>query len=879
MRDERKTKKQLIAELEILRQHVAELGSVETVKTLGESEEAIRALVETSRDWIWAIDAKGTHTYCNPAIEHILGYRPDELLGRSSLEFMQEEDRAAIEAQFPGWIAGKQGWSNQLLRWRHKDGSYRYLESNAVPILGVDGELLGFRGVDRDVTDRLRAEQGLRESEEKFSKAFDSSLDAVTLSRLETGEFVESNRGFERISGYTREEAVGRTAVELGIWPGAEDREQMVALLTESGVIREMDVEFHTKSGESRSCLLSAEVVDIQSQRYMLSVTRDITEQKKAAAALRDSEERFSKAFHTSPDPIVMTSLTDGRITEINQGFERVSGYTRDEVIGKTSVQIGLWKNADDRAEVMGILASEGEVRFWEGQFLTKSGEELTCELSMLPMEVGEQPWGITVFRDITDRKRAEEALRQSEARLSNILRTAPVGIGTARDRVIIDGNDQFSEMLGYSIEELSGQSTRLVFPSEEEFQRFGSEAYPKLAAGETATTEARFRRKDGSEIDVLVSLALLDERDPDGEVTITALDITERKQARRAIEESEARFRAVFDQAVELMAILDPDGTLIMVNAAGRELLPSGRDVGVGQPFWRWRSFRGLAQEQDRAREAVLHAAEGEVVSLEMKNVDRDGAPIVIEAIFSPLRDEGGRIVYIVGTGHDITERQRLEQEILEISSRERQRIGQDLHDGLGQQLTGLGFSARALERKLEDKGLAESGDARAFQQQLTAALRETRFLARGLLPVAFDAAGLPAALEDLAVNASTLFRMECRAFVDSSIEVDSEETAAHMYQVAREAVTNAARHGQASHVDIELLQADDGITLSVVDDGVGFPVDGPSGEGLGLRIMRYRTRLIGATLEISPGSSRGTIVRCLLPDTTTSTAANDAH
>jgi PAS domain S-box-containing protein len=130
-----------------------------TQEALRKSEEMVRALVETSRDWIWAIDLDGRHTYCNPAIETILGYRPDELIGKRSLDFMQSDDRRVVEDGLPKWIAEKRGWSNLLIRWRHKDGSWRFLESNSVPILNAAGELVGFRGVDRDTSDRRRAEE------------------------------------------------------------------------------------------------------------------------------------------------------------------------------------------------------------------------------------------------------------------------------------------------------------------------------------------------------------------------------------------------------------------------------------------------------------------------------------------------------------------------------------------------------------------------------------------------------------------------------------------------------------------------------------------------------------------------------------------------
>ena len=129
---------------------------------LREREQESQAFVETSRDWIWSIDLQGTHTYSNPAVEAILGYTPDELIGGVSLELLHPDDRRDIEARLPEWIGEKRGWRNQVLRWRHKNGDWRWLESNAVAIFDSAGNLSGFRGVDRDITERLEAEQQVR---------------------------------------------------------------------------------------------------------------------------------------------------------------------------------------------------------------------------------------------------------------------------------------------------------------------------------------------------------------------------------------------------------------------------------------------------------------------------------------------------------------------------------------------------------------------------------------------------------------------------------------------------------------------------------------------------------------------------------------------
>ncbi|MDQ3284850.1 MAG: PAS domain S-box protein, partial [Actinomycetota bacterium] len=153
------------------RKHVEEM--------LRDSEEEFRSIVETTTEWLWTIDRRARVTYSNPAVERILGYRPEELIGKDALLFMHEEDRIEIEEMLPKLVSEKKGWSELILRWRHKNGTYRFLESNAVPILNGGGELLGYRGADRDITERIEVEAKLRSSEAELRALFEAMDDVI----------------------------------------------------------------------------------------------------------------------------------------------------------------------------------------------------------------------------------------------------------------------------------------------------------------------------------------------------------------------------------------------------------------------------------------------------------------------------------------------------------------------------------------------------------------------------------------------------------------------------------------------------------------------------------------------------------------------------
>lgn len=218
-----------------------------------------------------------------------------------------------------------------------------------------------------------------------------------------------------------------------------------------------------------------------------------------------------------------------------------------------------------------------------------------------------------------------------------------------------------------------------------------------------------------------------------------------------------------------------------------------------------------------------------------------------------------------VVALVRDVTDRSFLEKELLEISNREQMRIGQDLHDGLGQQLTGITFLAKALERKLEVRAIPEAADAAEINRLILQALSQTRSLARGLFPVELEANGLEAAFRELAERVRQTCNLTCTVACDAPTPVTNRITALHLFRLTQEAVSNAARHGKARTVTIRLAPEGPHTVLAVSDDGAGFVPEARERVGMGLRIMTYRAQKIGGTLEVQSRPGGGTMVRCV--------------
>jgi signal transduction histidine kinase len=209
-----------------------------------------------------------------------------------------------------------------------------------------------------------------------------------------------------------------------------------------------------------------------------------------------------------------------------------------------------------------------------------------------------------------------------------------------------------------------------------------------------------------------------------------------------------------------------------------------------------------------------------------------------------------------------------RLEQQIIEVSEYEQQRIGRDLHDGLCQYLAAIGCVATSLKIDLEQRGLEKlAATAAEIEKLLAESVKQARDLAHGLMPVQLDEAGLPAALQALAASTSRLLRIDCTFEFAGENGYTHPGKATHLYRIAQEAITNARKHGRANNVEVRVSANSSALSLSIADDGVGFSKTEKDTNGVGLSIMRYRANVVGGELEIEERPTGGTIVSCIVP------------
>lgn len=424
----------------------------------------------------------------------------------------------------------------------------------------------------------------------------------------------------------------------------------------------------------------------------------------------------------------------------------------------------------------------------------------------------------------------------------------------------------QIEKSLGFSQSEWLEDPVRWyqqIHP--EDKARWSVEAAQMFLSGEPLRSAYRVLSRDGRTVWFHCEAKMI--RHPDGRpwfIHGVGFDITDLKRTEEALAQQRDVLSAILDTVGALVTVLDADGRIVQFNRACEQATGYRFEEVKGARF---HELFLAGEEVERFTAVFERLSSGtRIEDYEGRLASRSGEARRIDWSMRVL--PGAQLV--IATGIDITERKRLEQAVLEVSNVEQRRIGQDLHDGLGQHLTGIAFMSKALEQKLADQALPEASDAAKIVRLVNDGIHKTRVLARGLLPgVSSEPLGLMSALQHWATEVEDLFRISCRFECDELVLIHNDAAINHLYRIAQEAVHNAIRHGKAKNVTIGLVAIGGRGILSIRDDGSGIREANPDPQrpGMGLSIMRYRAGMIGGLLEVARGEGGGTLVTCAFP------------
>jgi len=386
-------------------------------------DKLLRAALEASDEGIVVTNAEWRVVLWNRGAERMFGWTAAEVLGRPASELHMRNVDPQELARYGAELRSGKGVRLSGPRAR-KDGSTLQVESQVTPMIDDAGAYVGALGTVRDITPLVESERALRQSEEKFTKAFHANPDAIVIVRREDGVVLEANAGFERLTGYSVEEAAGRSTVDaIGIWVDPQRRREFVAVLKAQGRVSGFEHGIRKKDGELRHCSVSSVAIEIGGEPCVISIVRDVTEQQRAETERAKSEEKFSKVFHASPDWIAIVRAADGLILDANEGFERLSGYSMQEAVGRTTLELGLWAFPEKRGRFLAALASKGSVSGVEFKVRRKDGALRDMLTSTVLIDIGDTPCMISISRDVTEQQRAEEEIRNLNVTLEQRVR------------------------------------------------------------------------------------------------------------------------------------------------------------------------------------------------------------------------------------------------------------------------------------------------------------------------------------------------------------------------------------------------------------------------------------------------------------------------
>ena len=626
-------------------------------------------------------------------------------------------------------------------------------------------------------------------------------------------------------------------------------------------------------SAEDRIVRLDGETIDIeisstffpfQGKPGIQAFLRDITRRKRAEERLRESENRYRTIFETTGTAMFFIE-EDTTISLVNSECEKLSGLPRDQIEGIMS-----WMDfiSDDdvsrlnnyhmlrRIDIQLVPSTyEFRMKYRDGSF-----RNVLMNIALIP---GTKQ-SVASLTDLTDIKNARSALAESEEKYRLVVENTKEAIAIIQEERVRYVNPKICEITGYESRQLLGRKFfHLVHPDsrpivvEEYRQRLSASEVHTAFPVKIIDTSNYIRWME------IYSVTIIWENRP--AVLIFLNDITERKLAQEALQASEEKYRLLAENARDIIMILDLDGNISYMNRAGSSMigLPSDEVRGMNIS----RIIRSGDYINIKALEKGSIRNPDRIYKNRMDILNRDGQIIQLETISNPVRiDNETKGVLVIA--RDVTERQRLEKEVIEISERIRRQVSRDLHDDLNPHLIGVEALAEVLKVELERRSIPQANEAAKISMLVNRAITKTHRLARGLCPVDLESAGLPSAITNLVKLIRSMYGIDCRFTFDDSINIHDSAIAANIYYIAQEAAFNAAKHSSASKIIISLRMESDILKLMVEDNGIGITRSQETckengNRGMGLDIMKYRAEIINGSFGIRKRKPAGTVIQ----------------
>lgn len=780
------------------------------------------------------------------------------------------DDVTSAANRFSDHVAGKADYYDAEYRIRDKKGRWRWLfERGRVVERDAEGVALRMVGICVDIEERKEAELEYIRSQRRLETALESARGGMWDWDLASGE-ARHAEPYYRVLGVVPN-AGDRTWNFWNSRVHPQDKARVEASMEDVIAGRqdlyESEYRLRHEDGGWRWVLDRGRVPERDANgraTRMVGFLVEITDRVQTQEALRQSEFRYRTVASMAPGYVFEYRYNADNQPEAvwaSDGMQAIFGCSLED-------QQGRWDSLIDE-EWKPIVAARhvrilrGEPQAGETRIHTVTGERKWLYVSTLPVrdpETGAVTGVLGSAYDITTRKLAEQAVRESEAVLRAVTENTPDWLFLVDESLRVKFmNRQFGP---YTYQDVMGRSLLEFIP---EAHRSSLENLYRgvMVTGKPARFELRLANSNSTVAYHEHRVVPVIESGVVRSLTVAVTEVTER-HAQQDTLRTQAR---ILETMREGVVLIDATTHLVALTNAtfdkmfgyeALELMGQSIDPLFSMPALQRKRFERTLRDNPEA---------GEVMPVEFECARKDGSRFVATCVITPLRISGTERWLAVL--NDVTERKRLEREIIEISNREQQRIGSDLHDGLGQDLTGIALMLRGVSAQLRKEDSAARQEVEEVIGLVNNAIESTRSLARGLSPVSGERGGLTAALRTLAARVSERYRVrvEFKANLDEPLRL-SETPATHVYRIVQEALTNVIRHSQATDVTVGLETVGGELHLRVDDNGRGFEAmaaDSPG--GLGLKIMRYRAQMLGGDLILESGANGGASVRCSCP------------
>lgn len=631
-------------------------------EALRETQAILSLSMQSSRMGFWTLDLATDTVWWSEELEEIFGLEKGAFGGseKSFFDFVHEDDREDCWSEIRQAMDERRDYTIEF-RFYHADGSLRWMEGRGKAVYSEKGEPVRLYGIGIDITGRKRAEEALHESEERFAKAFNSSPLVLTITELKTGKLIEVNDTFVNATGYTREETIGKTTAELGLWINSTDREEELGAVQTKGEIRDLEYRFRMRDGREITGLLSAELLEIRGEPCALTVIQDITERKKA----EEISDRYRLLSQRARD-IILFLRPDGKIIDANRVAVETYGYTQDELLAKSLKDL---RAPETLPELAGQLtaANKGGIQF-ESVHVRKDGSRFPVEVSSVGADIGGERLLMSIVRDITERRKNEEIVRQSMKQLAFVTDIAPVYIAhCSRNLTFKFVNKAYSERFGLKPEDCIGRPFAEIM---------GEDAVESLMpyietvlSGQPVEFELKLPYSNIGERYMHCSYA--PEFDESGAVVgwVAAItDISERRKMEEAVRASEQQLRQMADAMPQVVWIAHSDGRVSYYNNRVSEFFGVEKNAEGG---WGWQP--GVHEEDlpSTIREWRKAVKNKTAYAKEHRIRMRDGTYRWHLSRAVPVLDAGGEIVKWYGTATDIHDIKQTEEALRESEKR----------------------------------------------------------------------------------------------------------------------------------------------------------------------------------------------------------------